>query len=272
MSEPLPVPQIRRARGYRLYDQRGRRYLDLWQNGGRSLLGHRPARQTTLLKGVLSKGLAADLPSVYTPRLERALLALLPGYTHARVVASVQAALRLAGAYLGRQVSAAEVADPALAEGREVAEVSLWRPGLEIGGGDSRRAPVLIPVLPFGLGGAPAAVCFAGALPAGFPGSEVVSPFLLAGALRSLCDLQRRVRPEWMGDELLCGLRGWRRRGIYLVPACGEDRYGEVFRAFLEGGVLLSPTFPGPSILPGGELSRGELQAMIGLFGRYPGE
>ena len=52
MSELLEmeIPRIRRARGYRLYDHHGRRYLDLWQNGGRSLLGHRPARQTTLLK------------------------------------------------------------------------------------------------------------------------------------------------------------------------------------------------------------------------------
>jgi hypothetical protein len=271
MSEMLPLPQIRRARGYRLYDQQGRRYLDLWQSGGRSLLGHRPARQTTLLKGILSKGLAADLPSVYTRRLERALPALLPGYAQARVVSSGQAALRLAGAYLGRGVSAAEVADPALAEGPSGAEVSLWRPGLETGGPGSPRPSVLIPVLPFGLGGAPAAVCFAGPLPGGFPDSEVVSPFLVAGALRSLYDLRRQESPEWLGEELFSGVAGWRRRGIYLVPGCDEARYGEVFRAFLQGGVLLSPTFPGPSILPGGELSRGELQAMIGLFRRYPG-
>ena len=43
MQEDLAftIPPIRRARGYRLYDHRGRRYLDLWQNGGHSLLGHR---------------------------------------------------------------------------------------------------------------------------------------------------------------------------------------------------------------------------------------
>jgi len=280
MSEPPELPRIRRARGYRLYDERGRRYLDLWQNGGRSLLGHRPARQTTLLKDVLSKGLAADLPSVYTRRLERALAALLPGYAQVRVVASQEAALRLAGLYLGRELSAAEVTDPALADaprsapsapGAPRAEVALWRPGLEAVAG-SPPAAVLLPVLPFGLAGAPAAVCFAGPLPEGFPASEVVSPLLLAGALRSLADLKRIKRPEALGDELLAGVRGWRRRGIYLTPCCEPARYGEVFRAFLEGGVLLSPVFPGPSILPGEELSRGELRTMIGLFRRYPGE
>jgi len=88
MAEAMQMPLIRRARGYRLYDHRGRRYLDLWQNGGRSLLGHRPAGQTTLLKNLLSKGLAADLPSPYTGRLERALAALLPTHGQARVVAS----------------------------------------------------------------------------------------------------------------------------------------------------------------------------------------
>jgi len=142
MAEAMQMPLIRRARGYRLYDHRGRRYLDLWQNGGRSLLGHRPAGQTTLLKNLLSKGLAADLPSPYTGRLERALAALLPAHGQARVVASPEAALRLAGLYLGREVRGAEVADPALSEGPREAEVAWWRPGLE----DSEcRAAVLIP-------------------------------------------------------------------------------------------------------------------------------
>jgi 4-aminobutyrate aminotransferase-like enzyme len=35
---PLPslLPKVRRARGYRLYGEDGRRYLDLWQGGGRA--------------------------------------------------------------------------------------------------------------------------------------------------------------------------------------------------------------------------------------------
>ncbi len=53
------IPPIRRARGYRLYDHRGRRYLDLWQNGGHSLLGHRGLHLLSLLKNLMSRGLLA---------------------------------------------------------------------------------------------------------------------------------------------------------------------------------------------------------------------
>jgi len=63
LSPQSLLPVIRRARGYRLYGQDGRRYLDLWQGGGRALLGHRPARVTTVLKNVISTGLVTDLPS-----------------------------------------------------------------------------------------------------------------------------------------------------------------------------------------------------------------
>ena len=38
---PPRVPVIRRARGYRLYGFDGRRCLDLFQDGGRAVLGHR---------------------------------------------------------------------------------------------------------------------------------------------------------------------------------------------------------------------------------------
>gem|GEM_PF-134293 len=73
------LPPIRRAREFYLYDHRGRRYLDLAQNGGRAILGHRPNRLSTRLKNVLSSGLLAELPSVYGPRLERAVARLIGG-------------------------------------------------------------------------------------------------------------------------------------------------------------------------------------------------
>ncbi len=67
-----PLPLFRRARGYRLYDHSGQRYLDLYQGNGSGLLGHRAFRITTELKDVISRGLISDLPSVYLRRMEKA--------------------------------------------------------------------------------------------------------------------------------------------------------------------------------------------------------
>ena len=94
---------------------------------------------------------------------------------------------------------------------------------------------------------------------------------LLAGAARSLYDLRRYLLPAWFREDLLAGCPGWRQRGVYLSAAFGPERYGQVFRAFLEAGVLLNPCHPGPSILPA-EASPGELAKMIRLFRENPGE
>ena len=61
------IPRIRRARGFRLYDMQGRRYLDLFRDG--ALLGHRDSGSLTAMKSALSQGLAAALPSVWEKRL-----------------------------------------------------------------------------------------------------------------------------------------------------------------------------------------------------------
>jgi hypothetical protein len=264
------IPPLRRARGYRLYDHQGRRYLDLWQGGGRVLLGHRSLRLTHLLKDLMSRGLLADLPSLYGGRLERALAALLPGFSQVRIASCLPAALSLVSRFLGREVREEEIRDPALEEGEggSGAEVAWWRPFLE------QRAPaarVLLPVLPFAASGAPVAVCFGSPLSEDFPPSEPVSPVLLAGAARSLYDLKRYRRPEWYRDDLLREAAGWSQRGIYLYARCAGEGYGKLFAAFLERGVLLNPRWPGPSILPA-EASAGEVAKMIQLFRETPGE
>ena len=264
------IPPLRRARGYRLYDYQGKRYLDLWQAGGRALLGHRSFRLTHLLKDVISRGLLADLPSPYVGRLERALAAHLPGFSHVRIASCLPAALGLASRFLGREVREEEISDPALEAGKggRGAEVAWWRPLLEPAGPATR---VLLPVLPFAASGAPVAVCFGAPLPEDFPPSEPVSPVLLAGATRCLYDLKRYRLPEWHRDDLLREAAGWSQLGIYLRARCPEERYGTLFEAFLEGGVLLNPRWPGPSILPA-EASAGEVAKMIQLFCENPGE
>lgn len=268
------LPVVRRARGYHLYTVSGKRYLDLWQNGGASLFGHRPGRLTTVLKDTISRGLVADLPSVFQGRLLALLRQVFPDYPDFRVTGSVAEALQLASLFLGREVEtgevgAGEVADPLIGPataGR--AAVSLWRPLLP----DPPSAEVLLPVLPFAVAGAPAVVCFRRRLPPEFPAQAPISGVLLAGLLRCLHDLERFTAPPWIRSDLLAGCPGWRREQIYIVPEFDPESYERVFEAFLDAQVLLSPEAPRISILPGGEISRGELGKMIGLFRTYPGK
>ncbi len=268
------LPLIRRARGYRLYDLQGRRYLDLWQNGGRALLGHRPGRLTTVLKNTVSKGLIFDLPSVYLRRLERALQGLFPDYRDFRLFASEEAALEMISLLLGRKVVPEQVVDPLFPgegrphQGRPEGGVVLWRPLLA----GQPQEQVLIPLLPFAMGEAPVVVCFRRELPKHVPGSLPLSPVLLAGLLRCLHDLQRHELPGWLGAQLLRDCPGWRREGIYLVPEFDLDRYETVFLGFLAGGAILNPRAPYVSILPTDELSKGELGKMVGLFHCFPGK
>jgi len=266
------LPVIRRARGYRLYDLQGRRYLDLWQNGGRSLLGHRSGRLTTVLKSTISKGLIADLPSVYSGRLRRVLAGMFPGYKDFRLFKSEDSALKLVSEYLGREVRREDIADPLLrSEGRGGRDVSLWRPFCTEKKVSKKQQPkVLFPLLPFGLAGAPVVVCFREKVAERFPDSQIISAVVLAGALRCLHDLSSHEPPEYR--DALKGCREWRREGIYLIPEFDLQRYEQVFFGFLEGGVLLCPQVPYISILPSGELSSGEWGKMIGLFRRFPGK
>ena len=263
------IPVVRRAREYHLYSVSGKRYLDLWQNGGQTLLGHRPGRLTTALKDTISRGLVADLPSVFGGRLIRMLRTMFPAYRDFRLSGSPAEALRLACLYLGRNVADAEVVDPLFQpEQARNAAVSLWRPLLS----DPPAAEVLFPVLPFAMAGVPVVVCFRGSLPRDFPEQAPISGVLLAGLLRSLLELQRFSMPQWLRPDLLAGCNGWRRQQLYVIPEFDLAEYERVFEAFLDAQVLLSPEAPYLSILPGGEISKGELGKMIGLFRTYPGE
>jgi hypothetical protein len=279
---PAEVPRIRRARGFRLYDAAGRRFLDLWQAGGEAILGHRPVRAGAALKASLDRGLAAPLPTAWEPRLLAALAARFPAYRSFRLYATRERALQAASLVLGTAVAEADVADPGLGT-RGAGQVGLWRPYLgaasdiHVSAALGRPCPgeepaweVLLPVLPFTLGGSPAAACFRDVLPADAAPSDTVPGAAAVAALRGLAALERARPVDPFGRRDLDGAPGWERRGPYLAPVFAAGDYPEVFRAFLARGVLLSPFYPGPSILPG-EASEGERRLLLSLFHFIPG-
>ena len=263
------IPLFKRARGYRLYDYKGNTYLDFYQNEGHALLGHRGLRITTVMKDVISKGIITDLPSIHAGRLEKLLMCFFSGISSVRIVSSMERVFELASLYLGRRVERGELYDPALnPQAGTDSEIAYRRPMIP---GPVCQAEVLVPVLPFSMGDSPLAVCFRKALPFGFPESDLISPVILAGAMRSLYGLKKYKTPDWFREDILKGCPGWIQRGIYIVPDFSPEIYKEIFKGFLKGGVLLSPSYPGPSIFPA-ELSEGEFKKMIKLFKLNPGE
>jgi len=87
------LPAIRRARGYRLYAEDGRRFLDLWQEGGPGMLGAKGTGLGTAVKAAVDKGLAKPFPSIHERRLEKELLLLHPDYRAVRLFPDLGAAL-----------------------------------------------------------------------------------------------------------------------------------------------------------------------------------
>jgi hypothetical protein len=251
------MPEIHRARGWRLYAKDGSRIVDLWQYGGRALLGHTPPGLLRALKNSAERGLFAPFPHFAEERLRKALAALLPGRRF-------------------RFYSGGDSLDAALAAAAQLSGCAgeLWRPFLEQPSG-----PLFIPVLPFPFPGAPAVLALALELDTApeLP-AETVSPTALAAAARCVWDLiaasPGRGKPCFPKlDAVLsrdsAGSRNWRRQGIYLSYSAGPDsgngNYPVLFRRFLDNGFLLPPSPSGPAILPG-ELSPGEEAKLAGLF------
>ena len=281
MNDPAAVmPRIRRARGYRLYGLDGRRYLDLHQDGGRSILGHRGGRAVTVMKNALSEGLLSSLPSVHEARLLKALARAFSDYRSFRLFASEGRALEAASRALGAPVVPSEILDPAVCPApAQRPRVARWRPYLprqEAAWLDGAEA--LLPVMLFAVGEAPTAVCFRAELSPDYFVSDTLPGFLLAGVLAAFSAVLAGDGASGAAadanlrsvERVLDSSHAWARRGRYVRAMFGASAYPAIHRQFLQGGVLLSPSHPGPSILPA-ECSPGEGKALAGLFRDIPG-
>jgi len=275
------IPEIRRARGYRLYSYDGRRYIDCYQNGGRAVLGHRAGKLTKTLKNVISKGLILDLPSVHARRLKKAVRGILPDFERVLIFGNRERAIE------ALSLDDSEIEDPAIERRKEVkagsrGDAALWRPFLR--GIDWSGFKILLPILPFSMADSPCVVCIRNGIDLklsedGLPEDDVVSPVMLAGATRSIYDMPKYQIPPWAekffgntsGSKNENSAAGWKRNGPYLTCLCEREAYEGIFRAFLENGVLISPYYPGPTILPA-EVSDGELKKIVRLFYRFPGK
>jgi len=252
----IKIPQVLRARGFRLYLANKQRLVDLWQNGGAAVLGHTPPNLLRELKNTASRGLYAPFPHFTEGRFIKALSKLLPGRSFRLYAAPPQ---ELSALY-------------------ETGEAKLWRPFINPDSpfAADESAPLLIPVIP-GIhtwqNGLPIGLCVVAAqigsdaaekfLPQ-LPPGDTLSPVLLAVAARGVYDLltaPERGKPHFpkITKALKTNECPWQRNGIYLTlkNAPSPSEWETLFNKFLKAGFLLPPDPTQTVILPG-ELSEGE--------------
>ena len=250
------MPRVLRARDFHLYLEGGKRLVDLWRQGGKAVLGHKPPRVIGEMKNAAERGLFCAYPHPIERRFINALKVFFPGR---------QFRLYLNEASLRRAIKEAGL------EG----SISVWRPFLEI---QQAETPLIVPVLPWPLG--PEALVLDKSVEAYFPPGDLIPPVLLAPAARSIYDLAAVIKAKPLirypkiekalgalkdngsEDEESAACR-WRRRGIYLETE-GEE-YAALFRNFLEGGFLIPPSPGEPAILPL-SMSPGEESKLAGLL------
>jgi hypothetical protein len=247
------LPKVLRARDFHLYLENGKRLTDLWLAGGRAVLGHKPPKVLRELKNAAERGLFTPLPHPMERRFLKALAEFFPDRSFRLYMseASLQRALLDAG-FTG--------------------PVPLWRPFLRDQGSGIRdwgSSPFFIPILPWPLG--PEVLVLEKSMETSFPLGEIISPVLLAPALRACYDLAAKIRnpkrQRYPKIEKALGEQNslWRRQGIYLNTDTREEEYAALFKKFLESGFLIPPSPREPLILPAA-MSKGEEVKLAGLL------
>jgi hypothetical protein len=266
------VPQIRRARGYRLYAGNERRILDCYQEGGRALLGHRPGKLIHDTKNVLERGMLSAFPSAEQDRARRAVLHLLAPVIVASGLESVTVSFFPAESSLpGAAVAGCHVADMALPDepdstgdgSPDGGVVPLWRPWLpadRIGlcAAEFASSGVMVLRLPLPSLFMVDVFVQGSELQASEPVPPIAEPVFKAVSVVSRL-LERETPPQAqsvLGFDA-CGPYLWMRdRG-----SVGAEEYGRRFSEFLDHDILISPDPLVPSIMPA-ECSDGEVKLL----------
>ena len=232
---------VKRARGCFLYTAKGVRLTDLYQEAGRAILGWGGTTAFTVLKNVLSRGITGSFDTDFTPRadssaknpLARAVSELLAGERNVFVFSSKQSALKLA----------LEIAPQG---------TSVFRPWSENVRWSEIDAVIIEPPLAWTQGIWILAV--RPELPCVVESVRLAAP-LCAAVTRSIYNLiaalQNRSEKDWfIYDTVLA--KYWTRKGPYLFPKIAKERYADFVLHCLDCGVVISPVYDQPSIVPFG--------------------
>jgi hypothetical protein len=278
------LPVMGRARGWRLYGADGKRYLDMWADGGRSAAGRHAGGSGRIAKESIDRGLDAAFPSFWEKRLEKAVLAWLPGYSSLRFFASdTEALLALASsdgnftARIGAGTTLREALDAFASSFRFESPFGKYRRDYKADeAGAALAGRLAFAVLPlagawsFGvvLGKDPEDFADA-AIPRRTEFSAAVPAIKLATAARALADFRVFEKScderRWSAmDPFIAGI--FTRSGPWLYPAYAESEHDRIFHACLAKGIVISPEYDEPSMVPN-EFNAGEATPLRSIQG-----
>lgn len=247
----LQYGAIKRARGCFLYTEKRARLTDLCQENGRAILGWGAKGTFTILKNVLDRGITGSFltdfsvkNAKYKSQLSRAVTELFAGDRTAFVFSSKADALKAALSISSEKTSFFRPWSPAGVDWRLIdcivfAPALPWTDNIFVLAaksglvcGDDLKTPKI-----------------------DFEAeSELPSP-VCAAVTRSVYDLikalQEREEKDWfIYDKIVA--KYWTRKGPYLFPKVPEEKYWDFVLHCLGCGLVVSPDFKEPSIVPFG--------------------
>src|SRR5574344_1114763 len=258
----LRYGNVTRARGCFLYTEKNVRLTDLYQEAGRAILGWGGGSSFTMLKNTLSRGITGSYNTGYAERIAKAVGELLASERKVFIFSDKQkalmTALRLAPQSTSFWKPWSEAADTASAKGSMLsARLGVdWRTVTSV---------IVEPPLPWTAGiyllavldtpEMEAVLSTLETMPDKAVRSERIAAPLAAAVTRSIYDmiaaLQIRKEGDWfVYDKVLAGY--WTRKGPYLYPKVNREDYGKFILHCLDCGIVISPVYEIPSIVPFG--------------------
>ena len=252
---------VKRARGIYLYTEKSVRLTDCFLDGGRGILGHGGGKAKTAFKDCFERGANGFYDSGLLPAFEKSVKKLLPAeYTEIRLYSEKTAAM-LGGTSVSLD-GASEKANPVL-----------WRPWLDFSGKITEQPtgypkiqvvyntnevfPAVVKILPpFTYATDICVYAFSEKSYknlAELPENDVVSSPLLAAYTRSFYDLLNSFS-LFTENHFKANSKAlepfFTRNQCYLFPKISEEKYKDFVLKCLEAGIVISPDYNEPSIMP----------------------
>lgn len=233
---------VKRAKKCFLYTAKGVRLVDMFQENGRAILGWEGGSAFTMLKNVLSRGIAGSFETDFPYRTKKAVQSLFASEREIFIYYSKEEALKAAlaispaGTNFFRPWNSAEVSWP------EIDSIVFAPP-----------VPWAEPI--YFVAAKPDCVEAALECGAAFSAGKKLPAPLHAAVARSMYNLiyalQARSEKDWfLYDKVLS--KYWERKGPYLFPKIPQENYRDFVIHCLECGLVVSPDFLNPSIVPFG--------------------
>lgn len=233
---------IKRARGPFLYTEKRKRLTDLYQEGGRAILGWGGSSAFTMLKNALDRGATGSYRTDFTYRLEKAVNELFIGCRRKVFVFAKKEDALLAGLKVNAE------------------STSVYHPWYQTEvDWTSVESIVIEPPLPWTQNIFLLAVKETeenlGKIADSLKRQIRLASPMEAAVTRSIYNLisaiQTRQEKDWFIYDNIIN-KYWERKGPYLFPKIAMDKYRDFLLHCLDLGIVISPSYENPSIVPFG--------------------